>query len=205
MGTRRVGKLLGITGTPGTGKKSVAPLVATRLGLTCYSLNDLAGANGLASPESGTGEVDTGVLRRIVSNTILEPAVIYGHLLPYVVDRTWISKVVVLRCDPLALKSRLRARGYPLNKVFENVEAELIGLISVDTLKAFGREKTFEFDTTVSRPGPSSASIAAALSGPYRSPQVIDWLENYGSESKLRSLLSGRTGESALTLPTPKS
>ncbi len=190
MVPRPAGRFVGITGTPGTGKKSIAPLVASRLGLPSFSINDFATARGLLDPHQIEAEVDVEALKRVLTKSPLEPALVYGHLLPYAFERRWVKKAVVLRCDPLVLRERLRARGYRPQKILENVEAELIGVISTDTVKAFGSEKVVEFDTSSSRPGPASASISAIVSGSLRPPRPIDWLEAYGSVSKLRSLLS---------------
>lgn len=182
-----MGGIIGITGSPGTGKKTVSPIVARRLKLSCVSLNELAQAHGI--PDHG--EVDARALRRRVIRDLMGPAVVHGHLLPYVVERKSAEKVVVLRCEPTALKERLLKRGYPPRKVTENVEAELIGVVSADSYDAFGREKTFEVDTTRSSPNASAAEIVGIVKGGTRPPARIDWTQGYDSGAKLRSLLSG--------------
>jgi adenylate kinase len=180
--------MLGITGTPGTGKKSIAPIVAERLGLRCLSLNELARSRGLASRKSGA--VDTQKLRARLRGALPENAVVYGHLFPYVVPPSAVSKVVVLRCEPGVLKVRLQARGYDPTKIVENVEAELIGIVSSDTFDAYGRTKTVEVDTTRGSPADAARSVVEiALSRPRNAPR-IDWTLGYDSGAKLRLLLS---------------
>jgi len=180
--------VLGITGTPGTGKKTIAPIVAKRLGVRCLSLNDLAKSYGLVSRKSGI--VNTGKMRGSLKRDLPENAVVYGHLLPYAVPANVVSKVVVLRCEPATLKDRLRLRGYGPTKIVENVEAELIGVVSSDAFDTYGRAKTWEVDTTDESPaGAASATIGIAVSNPRRTPR-IDWTLDYDSGAKLRLLLS---------------
>jgi adenylate kinase len=179
--------VVGITGTPGSGKKSVAPLVATRLGLGCFGLNDLARSFGLL--ESPDGSVDVDEFRRRL-RSFERHVVLYGHLLPYVVERDAVSKVAVLRCEPSTLKFRLKKRGYPNDKIVENVEAELIGLESYDAFEAFGPDVTFEVDTTRSTPTESALKILSTLKGGRVSGHRLDWERGYDTGAKLRSLLS---------------
>jgi adenylate kinase len=180
--------MLGITGTPGTGKKSIAPVVAERLGTQCLSLNELAMSLGLVNPKSGA--VDTRMLRSRLRHDLAEKAVVYGHLLPYAVPPGAVSKVVVLRCEPGVLKGRLRLRGYGPSKIVENVEAELIGVVSSDAFDTYGGAKTWEVDTTNRSPVDVAGDVVAiAVSKPRDTPR-IDWTLDYDSGAKLRLLLS---------------
>jgi adenylate kinase len=181
--------ILGITGTPGTGKKSVAPLVAKILGVRAYGLNDLALSLGLVE-STEDGNVETDLLRRKVVGKVKGPAVVYGHLVPYVLDRESVSKVAVLRCEPGVLKERLSSRGYTAKKVQDNVEGELIGLVSSDAFDTFWESSTFEIDTTFSGPKEAAEAIAAVVGGEAPPDTRIDWTTNYDSGLKLRSLLS---------------
>ena len=179
--------IVGVTGSPGTGKKSVSPLVAARLHLQCLSVNDLARECGaLTRPE---GSVDVDLLRSRVLKMVTGPALVYGHLLPYVLERRSIERVVVLRCAPEALKRRLAARGYQTRKIEDNVGAELIGVVSADAYGAFGSAKTFEFDTTRSTPMGAAERITRLMRKGRPTPR-IDWTLRYDSGAKLRSLLS---------------
>ena len=180
--------ILGITGTPGTGKKSIAPVVARRMGAQCISLNDLAKSHGLAKGVSG--DVDVDKLRPKLRRSLPRDAVVYGHLLPYVLESKAVARVVVLRCEPGVLKERLLARGYEPKKIVEDVEAELIGVVSSDAFDAFGQEKTWEVDTTRTSPAQAAeavSKIAVEAPGPARR---LDWTLDYDSGAKLRLLLS---------------
>jgi adenylate kinase len=184
-----LGKFVGITGTPGTGKKTLAPIVAAALHIPCFSLNDLAVSYGLAKPSKGSSSVDASLLGQRIQMEFDYPALLYGHLFPYALRSRSVSKVVVLRCEPAVLKKRLRSRGYSAEKVLENVEAELIGVISSDCYRSFGEKKVVEFDATKARPSESGESIADLIRGETVSPR-IDWIERYDLARKLRTLLS---------------
>ena len=180
--------ILGITGTPGTGKKSISPMVAKRLGTRSMSLNELAKSYGLVNRSSGA--VDAQKLREKLQRDLSGNAVVYGHLLPYAVPATAVSKVVVLRCEPGVLKERLRIRGYGPQKIVENVEAELIGIVSSDAYDAYGNGKTWEVDTTRASLGETVAAVLMIAESNPLPPPRIDWTIDYDSGGKLRSLLS---------------
>jgi len=183
-----LGTVIGITGTPGTGKKSVAPLVASVLGLGLVSLPRLPG--DAMSHETDESEIDTAKALRDTQRSPPGNVVAYGHLLPYILPPRLVERIVVLRCDPMVLKGRLSRRGYSSRKIMDNVEAELIGVIATDAVSAFGRERTFELDTTTSSPVSAAKSVVRLVRGPRTAPHRIDWMPGYGSAPKLKVLLS---------------
>jgi adenylate kinase len=164
--------------------------MASKLGLRCVGLNELSLSHGLAASSGPDGEVDPAELKSIVSQEVVGRAVVYGHLVPYALERRSVSKVLVLRCEPAVLKGRLLRRGYPPRKLIDNVEAELIGLLSSDAFAAFGSSKTFEVDTTYSTPAQAAETALGIAEGSRRAPPRIDWTANYDTGSKLRLLLS---------------
>jgi len=192
--------IVGICGTPGTGKKTIAPKVATLLGFpAAISINSLA-------PKSAI-DVDTRNLRAELVKSKPSRVVLFGHLLPDVLRRQEAAYVAVLRCDPSALRRRLGERGYPPTKVTANVEAELIGVLLYECVVQYGSQLVSEYDTTSSPPEDVAKAIArdakAVLEGrakkAARRPTAwIDWTLDYGSSSKLRSLL-GRSAPTGST------
>lgn len=95
-----------------------------------------------------------------------------------------VEVAVVLRLDPRELKSRLEARGYPLPKVMENVQAEILDSCLIEAVEAFGVEKTFEIDT-------SGKSVEQVVDEVLRvvkekrgaKPGSVNWLEKLGDEA----------------------
>ncbi len=191
-----MGRFLGITGTPGTGKKTLAPMVAGILKLPCVGLNELV-PHSRKKPK--TVAVDTDALRGRLLRSVDGRCLVHGHLLPDVLRRAEVERVVVLRCDPKELKLRLRSRRYEAAKVTANLEAELIGLVSSLCFHRFGESRVVEFDATSGKISNSADAVAKLLTTPYRPKPRVDWLEGYGSALKLRSLLSAASTESAFT------
>jgi adenylate kinase len=191
--------LLALTGTPGTGKKSVAPLLAGLVDSRLVDVNALALSE---APRRTRAErfVDVKKLRSRLLKTDLSRAVIFGHLIPDILSEGEPGFVAVLRCEPAELKRRLSARGYPGEKVLENVEAELIGVVLDSSLRAFGASAVHEYDTTGAKP----ASVARKIADDYLARAIgkgpwTDWTLDYDSSTKLRSLLSSARTEPAST------
>ncbi|HUR68600.1 MAG TPA: adenylate kinase family protein [Candidatus Thermoplasmatota archaeon] len=125
---------LALTGVPGTGKTTLAE----SLGRTCriIHLNELAKEAGLLSEmdeKRGSYLVDMDDLSDAL-NAKLEgergPVVVEGHF-AHEMD---VDSIVLLRCDPLVLLDRLRARGWAEDKVRENVEAEALDVLAQEVL-----------------------------------------------------------------------
>lgn len=184
-----MGNIIGVTGTPGTGKKSVAPLLAKLLGVQCLSINEVARSHGLLKKHGGEWEVDVEALGHEFHGAS-GPAVLYGHLLPHSIDGRFVSHAVVLRCEPSALKHRLTVRGYPHRKLIDNVESELIGLVSSETFETYGETKTFEVDTTNAAPSEVANAVREVIEGHSEPGPRLDWTVAYDTGAKLRSLLS---------------
>ena len=190
---------LGITGSPGTGKKTLAPLVAS---LLSYSLLDLnVAARGYSKLTYGNVlEIDTERLGRKVAGLVVPECVVFGHLLPHVIGRHGIDFVAVLRCEPTALKKRLLARGYRGEKLTQNLEAELIGVVLDECIHSFGESKVREYDSTKEDPDRLAEMIATDYRGRARhAGEWIDWTRGYTSSARLRSLLSFARADPAST------
>jgi len=133
--------LIGITGTPGTGKTSVANELRTR----GYSVLDLKSTTKpfILSHDDEAGadiiDVDSWSEENAHLDGIVEGAI--AHFLPC-------DKIIVLRCRPDILKMRLAPRNYPDDKVRENLEAEALDVILIETVDAFATEQIYEIDTT---------------------------------------------------------
>ncbi len=194
--------LLGVTGTPGTGKKSVAVELAAMFGFTAKDLSVLARELGCAERIDESVVVDTKRLGRALRGRAWSGVVFHGHLLPDLFrgDKR-IDYVAVLRCDPSVLKGRLWARGYRGDHLRENLEAELIGVSLSASLRTFGASRVREFDTSHSEP----REVARAIAAGYKSRRSLqgggwtDWTTHYDSAPALMSLLSSARTDSAFT------
>ena len=161
-----------ITGTPGTGKSTTCSVLSSR-GYVVIDLDDLARREGLVvgrDPVRGTDEVDVDALWE----RIRVPAKVaflkshYSHLMD-------VNLALVLRCRPSVLRARLEARGWPVEKVRENVEAEAIDVI---TQEAVGRLPfVYEVDTTDLTVERAADAVLAILQGKTEGhePGSVDW------------------------------
>ncbi|MFP4116540.1 MAG: adenylate kinase family protein [Candidatus Aenigmatarchaeota archaeon] len=134
---------IAITGTPGTGKTTIGEKLAEETSLEYISINDLARERDciISHDEDRNSDiVDVKELRREVKN--LEDCILDGHLSHFMDNQM----VFVLRCKPSVLKSRLEDKGWKEEKVAENVDAEITGVIEREARN--GNEDVYSIDTT---------------------------------------------------------
>lgn len=163
-----------LSGTPGTGKSSVTDELEKR-GIPVTRVIDTIEKYRIGSdPDRDTDLIDD---ERWIAEFPPVEGIIEGHLshlLPA-------DRIIILRCRPDILKERLSGRGYPPEKIAENVEAELLDVILVEAVEEHGTSKIFEIDTT-RIPVPAVAdNITGVLNGTV-SPTVgiVDWLSECG-------------------------
>jgi len=101
--------------------------------------------------------------------------VVEGHLSHHLADTA-----VVLRCNPLVLKERLFSRGWSEEKVMENVEAELIDEILVESLETC--KEVYEINVTDMSVDEVVEVIQSILSGTCKNyrPGNVDWISELG-------------------------
>lgn len=149
-----------LTGTPGTGKTTVADLLESDLDIV--HLNELIREDGLhegEDPERGSLVADLDALAERLADR--EDLLVESHLAHHLdVDR-----VVVLRCHPEELGRRLRERGEPDAKIEENAEAEALDVILGEAVQSHGREPVAEIETTDREPAAVARDVEAVLAG----------------------------------------
>jgi adenylate kinase len=191
--------LLGVTGTPGTGKKTLSPLIASRLSYSLLDLNSAVMHDSRSKPGTPL-EVDTVRLRKRILANRASNRVIFGHLLPDVFRAKELDFVAVLRCEPSILKRRLVGRGYSGPKVIANIEAELIGVVLDASIRSFGKSLVHEYDSTKAEPARLARIIVSDYTrGIKAEDDWIDWTDRYTSSARLRSLFSLGSTEPAST------
>jgi adenylate kinase len=163
---------IALTGTPGTGKTTVAALLPYRV----IDLNALVkgGLNLGTDPERGCLEADMdGLEQKLAEMNTDELTVLDGHFSHYFAD-----EAVVLRLAPSELKKRLEARGYPETKIQENLESEVIDVILVEAVEFCGRVS--EIDTTGRSPQVVADLVVKAIKKEIDlGPGQVDWLEEF--------------------------
>jgi len=143
--------IISISGTPKTGKTSVAKALAKKLGWRLVSLNGLAKEKKLYAGYDRSRKsriVDIKKLRSEVAkisrrerNLILESH--YSHDMPCDV-------AVILRTSPGELMERMKRAGWNRRKIEENVEAEIMEVVKGEALES--AKRVLEIDTTGKKP-----------------------------------------------------
>jgi adenylate kinase len=128
---------LSLTGTPGTGKTSVAEELESRSHGVAH-LNQLLDQRGIGALEK-VREVDVEEMRERLE---LDVEVVEGHLSHFLSA----DVCVVLRCRPDVLGERLSGRSYSDEKVSENLKAEALDVVLQQSVES--QETVVEIDTT---------------------------------------------------------
>jgi adenylate kinase len=179
-----------ITGNPGVGKHTSARIVAKKLKAEIVDINKVALNNAAIAQETDHGlDVDLKKLRRLIAKLLLsnKDLVIVGHLAPYAVRPAGITMVSVLRRSPYALQKTLEGRGYSHSKVLENTSSEILGVSMYDAIKAFGKPRVAEFDTTRKTPEATASEIIATLKEKLpKKTGIVDWLTLVSEKDDVR-------------------
>ena len=148
--------LIGLTGTPGTGKTSISRLLEKNREWKVIHLNELIKEQHLYTEidhkrDAVIADMDLvrEYLKEILDGNELEGEQITGneviiiesHLAHYITDIT-----IVLRTYPPDLEMRLKTREYSEEKIKENIEAEALDVILVEAIEWC--QKVFEVNTT---------------------------------------------------------
>lgn len=140
--------IIAVSGTPATGKSIIAKLLAKKLSYRYIDLNGIAKEKGLYAGYDSKRKVkivDVGLIekevKRMEGNLVLDSH--YAHEIKN--DLT-----VILRTNPKELRERMRKKGWPKEKIEENVEAEIMEVCKTEALE-LGR-RVIEIDTTGKKP-----------------------------------------------------
>jgi adenylate kinase len=161
--------MYGITGTPGTGKSSVAEELARR-GYRIVHLSETTDRFVLEKDE----ERDTFVIdeEAWIASFVPVDGFVEGHLahlLPC-------DRVIVLRCRPDELRKRLSSRGYSDTKIRENADAEALDLILIESIEIHPPGHIYEIDTTATSVSECAGLIEQFIKGKIPSSYgSIDW------------------------------
>ncbi len=171
---------IAVTGTPGTGKTTVTELVETSL--------DIIHLNEVIRQEDFSVDYDEGRDTVVTDLEAVddwlaakENVIIESHL-SHLFDA---DIVIVLRCHPEQLASRLADRGESSESIQENAESEALDIILSEAVNRHGRDIVYEIDTTDRTPEAIAEDIEAVLTGE-ASPRVgiVSFVE-YLSEQTL--------------------
>lgn len=181
-----------ITGTPGTGKTTVSRLLSTKLNVHHIELTEYCKEKGFVieeDEERDTSVVDLDTLSEAVKYEIEDKEgtiILDGHFAHELLEPEMVELVFVLRKKPWLLKTELENRMYHSEKVWENLEAEIVGVITGESMEKYS--KLVEIDTSEKTPEDTTAEIIDIIKkgeNPKFTP--IDWV---AYPETLRLLLS---------------
>ncbi len=161
-----------LTGTPGTGKSSIAEFLAGDFGLEVIEVNRYAEQNELIrgrDRERDTAIVDIDAVESQLSG---KSDVLFDGHLSHKLD---VDYVVVLRCNPEVLYDRLIGRGESQDKSRENAEAEALDIVLAEAIDT--NDWIHEIDTTEKEPGEAAEEIIEAIREDEPSMGVAGWGE----------------------------
>jgi len=163
---------IALTGTPGTGKTTIAGLLPYKV----IDLNALVkdGLNAGIDPIRGCLEADMeGLERRLASMDTDDIIILEGHFSHY-----FANEAIVLRLDPSDLKKRLIARRYTSSKTQENLESEVLDVILIEAVEFC--KKVNEVDTTGKSPEEIADLVVRILRKEITlEPGQVDWMEDF--------------------------
>ncbi len=175
-----------VTGVPGTGKSFTATRLAERLRCKYLNISWLVLEKGLweaYDPAYQSFIVDFDALVRELRRAhSKEQCIVFDtHWVEPVYEaRLPVLKVIVLRAHPLVLAERLKRRHWPPRKIAENVEAELLGVITTEAMELY-RDRVWEIDTT-GKGVESTVAEAENATRTNRTKCCIDWLSQLTQE-----------------------
>jgi adenylate kinase len=169
--------IVSITGVGGTGKTVVSKLLAKELKWKFIKLDNIAKRKKLFlyyDKERRTHVVDMKKLKKEFvkesekyENVVTES--LYSHLFPSDI-------LIILRCDPKVLLRRLKRKYSWPTKIKENLEAEMINLITEEAVEL--KNNVYEVDTTKKTPRQTVQAIKGIINGKTSKYEVgkINWL-----------------------------
>jgi adenylate kinase len=143
-----------ITGTPCTGKTTLAKQLANRLDALYINLTNYAKTNRLTLGEDkqrNTTIIDETKMRKALEATINQTEkttiIVDGHYAAAVVPSSLATHVFVLRRNPKELKDFMQKCNFPEPKLYENISAEILDVCLVEALQVH-EGKVCELDVT---------------------------------------------------------
>lgn len=183
-----------ISGTPGTGKTTIARMLKEEYSAIHLNLTDLAIEQGFILEEDSdrqTKIVDEDKLVPFIENFVkmhLSNIIIEGHYADIVPDEQT-TIFIVLRTDPHILEQRLQEKQFSTPKIRENLQSEVLGTCTSFALETHDHTKIYEIDTSVMSPEETVKLIQLYIKQrPASNVGGINWLQKLDAADKLMEL-----------------
>jgi adenylate kinase len=179
-----VKQALAISGTPGTGKTATGMLLAKKLRLEVLELSQLVEREKLYSSRDRARDTLVANMEALEEHlaALLPQArrtyLVLGHFADIVPDEL-LKYLVILRCHPIVLADRLKARQWAHTKILENIQAEILGECTSQAMHRHPADKIFEVDVSQLTKEEVANRIEKIFSGQSTEfkPGRISWLQ----------------------------
>ena len=172
-----------VTGTPCVGKTTVSLRLAKELDALYINLTELAEKENLTLGEDEkrkTTIVNETKMRRKLKQIIQKETgniVVDGHYAAAVVPKSLVTRVFVLRRNPLELRKFMENCGFQGPKLWENLAAEILDVCLVEALREQENDKVCELDVTGKPTENVVTDVIAVLKGQKKCRVGgVDWL-----------------------------
>ena len=141
--------IIALTGTPGTGKTSVAEALQSK-GFEVVDLNQVVRNKGFLvgrDNKRASDIVDIEKLNKYILDNYSGKNVVFieGHISHLLKSA---EKIIVLRCHPDKLRKNLSKKGWNEEKIKENIEAEILDIILCETVEIHPKKNIFEINAS---------------------------------------------------------
>lgn len=192
MITRRSsGRVIVVTGSPGTGKTIFAKRLAKRIGANYIPLTKFISKHKLYmgfDRERKARVVDLTRAHASMRNVLSRSTgltVVDTHIPEGIIPKEVVKRVFVLRCHPRILEMRLGKRKWKPSKVRENVLAEMLDSCLTAAVECYGWGRVTQLDTSHASVVSCVATAERTLRKPAGGRAKIDWIATLEKEHLL--------------------
>ncbi len=186
-----------ITGTPCTGKTTLATKLAATLNAQYINLTELAQTQNLTQGQDkqrNTTIIDEHKMQQKIKQLITNAQtdiIIDGHYAPAVTPKNQTTHIFVLRRNPTQLRETMQKSGFNTQKQKENLTAEILDTCLIEALQNQSKEKICEIDTTDKTVEETLSEVQAVLEGKKKCRiGIVDWIATLEQEGKTQEFLT---------------
>lgn len=171
-----------VTGTPGTGKSEFSRRLAKEIEAKHVPLSQFVSRHRLYSGvdrERKSKIVNLALTRERLGELISKThgtTIVDTHIPGGIIARRMVRLILVLRCHPRILESRLKRKGWSASKVSENVLAEILDACLTSAVEYYGWDRVIQLDTSRASVNKCVAAAKRILRKPTKKGSEVDWI-----------------------------
>jgi len=191
-----------VLGVAGVGKTVFGRALAGNLGLRFVDVPEIVKSRRLYSeydPRSQAYVVDLRKVSAAVGSELKEGGGVISSIYAFKPRGVEVKFALILRMKPTKLLEVLRRRGYPNEKLKENVSAELIDQPVIEAFRKFGEGRVIQLDVTDVILEDLAGRVAEAIMEKKlkRMNAEVDWISELEKSGELDDLLRFLESEDA--------